>query len=125
MVRQMTELETKLEQYLWDHDGKYPTSDEGLDVLVKRACAPNEYSFFRYALLHELQQLRKRVKLNELHSKFEDGYDIKQSFDEPLDSWPLNGLYCEVCSCPQHDTPSGAVCENSHGGALGLSRRDA
>lgn len=31
-----------------------------------------------------------------------------------------NGLYCEVCGSPQFNTPSGATCENGHGGVNGL-----
>lgn len=32
----------------------------------------------------------------------------------------LNDLRCSVCIEPQFDTPSGVVCKNGHGGALGV-----
>ena len=114
----MTSNESKLEQHLWEHDGAYPFSDEDIDTLVKDAASGNSY--FSYCILRELQQLRKRVKLNDLRNKFEDGYNIKSVLSSPREDWPLNGLYCIDCHEPQYDTPSGAVCKNSHGGAPGV-----
>jgi len=36
-----------------------------------------------------------------------------------------NGLFCEKCLEPQVDTPSGATCANRHGGADGLTAKEA
>lgn len=36
-----------------------------------------------------------------------------------FDSFPLNGLFCSVCTAPQRTTPGGASCINGHGGVEG------
>ena len=37
-----------------------------------------------------------------------------------LDGFHLNGTLCGDCLRPQHQTPSGEVCREGHGGALGI-----
>jgi len=36
--------------------------------------------------------------------------------DLPLEECPLMGTDCPVCGEPLHDTPSGSLCKNGHGG---------
>ena len=36
---------------------------------------------------------------------------------KPLTEHKLTGYLCRICGKPQYETPSGAVCENGHGGA--------
>lgn len=44
----------------------------------------------------------------------------------PFESFPLNGLLCEMCKEPQRITPSGATCRNEgHGGAFGIEPKEA
>lgn len=38
----------------------------------------------------------------------------------PLDAYPLTGDHCGECGRPRRESPSGAVCENGHGGGASL-----
>lgn len=45
--------------------------------------------------------------------------------NRPFESFPLNGLLCEMCKEPQRITPSGATCRNEgHGGAFGIDPKE-
>lgn len=50
----------------------------------------------------------------------------QKPMNRPFESFPLNGLLCEVCKEPQRITPSGATCRNEgHGGAFGIDPKEA
>lgn len=54
-----------------------------------------------------------------LASLVEDGKLPSVAGDLAFGDCPRNGLLCSACEAPQRMTPSGATCENGHGGVLG------
>jgi DNA N-6-adenine-methyltransferase (Dam) len=60
-----------------------------------------------------------------LASLAEDGKLPSVAGDLAFGDCPRNGLLCSVCEAPQRVTPSGAICENGHGGAPGQWNSEA